>query len=144
MLLDLAQESDGLHSSPVKTEDEPPSNGDESNQPVLAGWEVEREWRLHPGLFEQNAHEAHYVRAGRFAGKRLGGRQLEDVTGRADRHFGFERELAKEFPAQPGLADRFADHKRSRRTDVHYAEFSYLPCQQAGTKSPVPAHVDTL
>ena len=144
MLLDLAQEPDGLHVSAVETESKPPSNGDEPNQPIVSSRHVNRKRNWHASSLGQNAHKADYVGARGLADKRLAWRQFKDLIGRADHHFGFERKPAKKFLAQLGLADRFPNDKSSCGTDVYYAEFGHLIGEGAGTESPVPANVHTL
>ena len=100
MLLDLAQEPDGLHVSAVETESKPPSNGDEPNQPILSSRQVNRKCNWHVRSLGQNAHKADYVGAGGLADERLAWRKLKDLIGRANHHFGLERQPTKKFLAQ--------------------------------------------
>ena len=100
MLLDLAQEPDGLHVSAVETESKPPLNGDEPNQPILFSRQVNRKCNWHASSLGQNAYKADDVGASGLADERLAWRQFKDLIGRADHHFGFERQPTKEFLAQ--------------------------------------------
>jgi hypothetical protein len=144
MFFDLAQESDGLHISPVQTEGKPTPNLDEPNQPILASREVNRECRGYARLLGENADKADYVRPGGFADKGPGRGQAKDVVGRADHHFSFEREPAKKLLAQLCLVVRFPNDKSSRSTDVHHAQFGHLTCEEAWAESPVSANVHTF
>ena len=144
MLLDLAQESDGLHISAVETESKPPLNGDELNQPIPFSRQVNRKCNWRASSLGQNAHKADYVRSGGLAGKRLAWCESKDLIGRADRHFGFERQPTKKFLPQLCLVDRFPNDKGSRGPDVYHTQFGHLTCEAAGTERPVPTNVHTL
>ena len=143
MLLDLVQKTNGSHVSAVKTKSKPFANGEDPDQPVLAGREVERENGLRTRRFRQNAHKAHNVGAGRLSGKRLCRGKSKDVIPRANQNLSFEGKTAFEFQAKLCLADWLPDHKGACCPKIHYTEAGHLTCQDAGTKGPVPAYVDT-
>lgn len=141
-LLELAQEGNGSHSSPVDTKGESPSNCNDPNQPVLAGREMERKYGRDAEPFGQNADEADYVRPARFPRKGFCRGQADDVIPWTDHRLGFAGKTSSEFHSQLCLANRLPNHKGSCCADVINSELGQPAGKDIGTNGLVPAHVD--
>src|SRR2546427_490783 len=141
--VDLAKIADRFHVTTVHSEDEAVFRRDNSQQPRPTWRKCDWNGSPDPAGFRQDAHESNNIRARRLGSKRILRLQTDKIAAVAEHDFRFEWQLPEQCSTELCSRSRLANDKCARSTHIHDIIVAQFSCEDAWTKGPVPANIDT-
>ena len=99
--------------------------------------------RTDAARFRQDAHESNNIQGQRLSCKWILRLQADKIETIAQHKLRFEWQLPEQCTTELCSRSTFSNDKRARRTHIHHIIVTQFPCEDAWTKCPVPANIDT-
>src|SRR5208282_1070160 len=141
--VDLPKIADRFHVATVHSEDESLFRRNNSHEP-LSAWR-KRAWNGSQAAvgFREDAHESNNIGAWRLGCKGIFHLHADKVATVAEHHFRLEWQLPEQFSTELCSKSGFSNDEGACRTDIHDTIVAQFFGEDARTKRPVSANIDS-